>query len=148
MYEEVVRTNIAYILRLNNALIKQKNRQMASFDLTAIQSDVLMYILGNADKGEINQLDVQAMIRLTNPTVSGIIDRLEEKDFIKRIKSQKDARFRRLVPLPKGQQLMDVLIDSANKAEDELGKNMTEEEKIEVGRLLIIALNTSEDEVR
>ncbi|NLV49146.1 MAG: MarR family transcriptional regulator [Clostridiales bacterium] len=148
MYEEVVRTNIAYILRLNNALIKQKNRQMASFDLTAIQSDVLMYILGNADKGEINQLDVQAMFRLTNPTVSGIIDRLEEKDFIKRIKSQKDARFRRLVPLPKGQQLMDVLIDSANKAEDELVKNMTEEEKIEFGRLLIIALNTIEDEVR
>jgi len=148
MYEEVVRTNIAYILRLNNALIKQKNRQMASFDLTAIQSAVLMYILGNADKGEINQLDVQAMFRLTNPTVSGIIDRLEEKDFIKRIKSQKDARFRRLVPLPKGQQLMDVLIDSANKAEDELVKNMTEEEKIEFGRLLIIALNTIEDEVR
>ncbi len=144
--EAKIRKTIALIFRLNNALTKQKNKEKAKYDLTSIQADVLIYILLNADKGEINQLDIQAVFKLTNPTVSGIVDRLEEKDFIKRAKSQKDARFRRLLPMPKGQELLDVLTKSAHNAEEAFLVDMTETEKDEFERLLNIALKTVENE--
>ncbi len=146
MSEKAAKKNIGYIFRLNNALIKRKNREMGQYDLTSIQADVLVYILSNSEKGEINQLDIQSVFKLTNPTVSGIIDRLEEKDFIRRVKSQKDARFRRLVPMPKGEELYAVLLKCGTDAEAELVKNMTEEEAAEFNRLLKLALSTVEQQ--
>ena len=138
---------ISQVFRLNNALIKQKNRHMSNYNLTAIQADVLMYVLNNHESREINQLDVQAVFKLTNPTVSGIIDRLEEKEFIKRVRSEKDARYRRLVPLPKGEALYDDLRRSAAEAEAHLVKDMTPEEASEFCRLLKVALKTSEEDL-
>ena len=137
--------DINYIFRLNNALIKQKNRRMAEYGLTSIQADVLVFILMNYQKREVNQLDVQAVFKLTNPTVSGIVDRLEEKGFIKRVRSEKDARFRSLVALPKGIALDDTLRQSAAEAENYLVQNMSEAEQAEFERLLKVALDTVEE---
>jgi len=136
---------IVYVFRLNNALVKQKNRNMSAYNLTSIQGDVLMYILGNHKTREVNQLDIQAVFKLTNPTVSGIIDRLEEKEFVKRVRSEKDARYRRLVPLPKGEALYEDLRRSANEAEAQFAKDMTPEEAAEFKRLLQVALKTAEE---
>ena len=138
---------IVNVFRLNNALVKQKNRNMSVYNLTSIQAGVLMYILNHYKTREVNQLDIQAVFKLTNPTVSGIIDRLEEKEFIKRVRSEKDARYRRLVPLPKGEALYDDLRRSAAEAEAHLVKDMTPEEASEFCRLLKVALKTSEEDL-
>ncbi len=138
---------IVNVFRLNNALVKQKNRNMSVYNLTSIQAGVLMYILNHYKTQEVNQLDIQAVFKLTNPTVSGIIDRLEEKEFIKRVRSEKDARYRRLVPLPKGEALYDDLRRSAAEAEAHLVKDMTPEEAKEFQRLLKVALKTSEEDL-
>lgn len=138
--------DIGYIFRLNNALIKQKNRNMAEYGLTSIQADVLMFVLMSYQKREVNQLDVQAVFKLTNPTVSGIVDRLEEKGFIKRVRSEKDARFRSLVALPKGIALEETLRQRAAEAENFLVQKMTEAEQAEFERLLKVALDTVEEE--
>ena len=137
---------IVYVFRLNNALVKQKNRNMSVYNLTSIQAGVLMYILNNYQSREVNQLDIQAVFKLTNPTVSGIIDRLEEKEFIKRVRSEKDARYRRLLPLPKGEALYEDLCRSAMEAEANFTRDMTQEEATEFKRLLKVALKTAEEE--
>ena len=142
--ENKIRHNIGLIFMLNNALIKQKNKRMGKYDLTSIQADVLSYILFNSEKGEINQLDIQAVFKLTNPTVSGIVDRLEEKNFIKRTKSEKDARYRKLLPMPKGEELMQILVKSASDAEEAFMSDMDEEERNEFERLLLKAFKTVE----
>ena len=137
---------IVYAFRLNNALVKQKNRNLSVYNLTSIQADVLMYVLRNYQSREVNQLDIQAVFKLTNPTVSGIIDRLEEKEFIKRVRSEKDARYRRLVPLPKGEVLRDQLRSSASEAEKAIVADMTPEEADTFKRLLAVVLKTAEAE--
>lgn len=136
--------DIAYIFRLNNALIKQKNRRLAVYDLTSIQADVMVYLLSCYRTQEVNQLDIQRVFNLTNPTVSGIIDRLEEKGFVQRVRNEKDARYRRLIPLPKGEALEETLARSAAEAEAALVKDMTEAEQAEFQRLLEIAMKTAE----
>ncbi|MBR4692069.1 MAG: MarR family transcriptional regulator [Oscillospiraceae bacterium] len=135
---------IAHVFRLNNALIKQKNRRMSAYNLTAIQADVLMYVLKNSKLREINQLDVQDYLKLTNPTVSGIVDRLEEKEFIKRVRSERDARYRRLIPLPKGEALFEDLRRSAREAEENIVRDMSPEEAETFIRLIDVALETAE----
>jgi len=142
MPEEKRSRLIVNVFCLNNALVKQKNRRMAAYNLTSIQADVLMYVVGHYKTKEVNQLDVQSVFRLTNPTVSGIVDRLEEKEFIKRVRSERDARYRSLVPLPKGEELYEVLRHSAREAEEFFVKDMTPEEAAEFERLLKIATKT------
>jgi len=142
MAEEKRSRLIVNVFCLNNALVKQKNRRMAAYNLTSIQADVLMYVVGHYKTQEVNQLDIQSVFKLTNPTVSGIVDRLEEKEFIKRVRSERDARYRSLVPLPKGEELYEVLRHSAREAEEFFVKDMTPQEAAEFERLLKIATKT------
>jgi MarR family multiple gene transcriptional regulator MgrA len=136
--------NILAIFRLNNAIIKEKNRKLAPYELTSIQEDVLLYIMRNEGEKEINQLDIQAEFKLTNPTVSGIIDRLEVKGFVKRIRSGYDARYRRLVPQEKALTLLDTLLESSNESEEEILQGMAVKERKEFARLIGVALRNAE----
>ena len=146
MDEQQSKRNIQAIFRLNNALIKEKNRKMAKYNLTSIQADVLLYIMQNSSEREVNQLDLQSEFKLTNPTVSGIIDRLESKNFVKRVRSGHDARFRRLELLEKGIALHNELLDNSTEAEMELLAELSQKEKAEFERLLWIVLHSSEKE--
>ena len=133
------------IMRLSNALIKNRNKKLAEWDLTSIQSDVLLYILRNIGDGDVSQLDVQNFFKLTNPTVSGIVDRLEEKGFIRRMCSSKDARFRNLIPLQKAYDVRKILMDHRMLEEEHLIEGMSAEEAEEFRRLLLIALGNIEE---
>ena len=63
---------------INNAIEKERNRYLAEYDLTAAQSDVLRFVAtANARGIEINQVDIEKEFNLSNPTVTGILKRLE-----------------------------------------------------------------------
>lgn len=63
--------------------------QFRYIDLTASQG-ILISILWR--EGEMRISDLSKKIGLSNSTVSGIIDRLEKQDIVKRIRSQEDRR--------------------------------------------------------
>lgn len=63
--------------------------QFRYIDLTAPQG-ILISILWR--EGEMRISDLSKKIGLSNSTVSGIIDRLEKQDIVKRIRSQEDRR--------------------------------------------------------
>lgn len=69
------------------------NELFKQHDLTASQGFVLIYLL-KADKKqiEVTQRDIEKQFDISNPTVSGILDRLQSKELIERIVSQEDAR--------------------------------------------------------
>lgn len=133
--------NVRLMCQLGNALVKYRNKKATAFSLTAVQMDVAVFLIKNQDKDEINQLDVQRYLMLSHPAVTGILQRMEEKGFIKREQSSRDARYNCLHLTQKGLELEDVLIDNAAKAEKILTKNMTIEEEAELHRLLQIALD-------
>lgn len=57
-----------------------------------------MYILFNKDK-QINQREIEKKFNLSNPTVNGILNRLENKGLIKRISDEKDKRVKNIIAL-------------------------------------------------
>lgn len=75
----------------NNAL-KEEN-------ITKSQADVLRYLHMNKDE-RITQKDIERYFDISNPTVTGILNRLEAKDLIVRSVDSTDARVR-LVTLSK-----------------------------------------------
>lgn len=64
-------------------------REAARYDLTPAQASILMY-LEKADH-PVNQRELENYFRLSNPTVTGLMKRMEAKGFIRREISQADA---------------------------------------------------------
>ncbi len=133
--------NVRLICQLGNALVKHRNKKAAAFSLTSVQMDVMVFLLKNRQKDEINQLDVQKHLMLSHPAVTGIVQRLEEKGFLKREQSKRDARYNCLQLTQKALELEDVLKCNAPEAEKTILQNMTSLEQAELYRLLQIALD-------
>lgn len=74
----------------------QKNRfdeELEQVGLTAAQVQVLLYLLHNSGKGrEITAREIERRFHVSNPTVSGILKRLERKGFIVRVPGSIDKR--------------------------------------------------------
>ena len=81
----------AYIPMLHNQFKEQMNRLVDKIDLTTSQIHVLFYLRNRGDE-EVIQKDIEETFNLSNPTVTGIIKRLEAKEFVTRTVSSKDAR--------------------------------------------------------
>jgi len=133
--------NIRVICQLGNALVKYRNKKAATFNLTSVQMDIMVFLLKNQEKNEITQFDVQKYLMLSHPAITGIIKRLEEKGFLKRDHSASDARYNCLHLTQKVFELEDALAENALEAEKIVLKNMTSTEQAELHRLLRIALD-------
>lgn len=136
--------NVRMICQLGNSLVKYRNKKAEPFGLTSVQLDVVVFLLKNRERDEINQLDIQNYLMLTNPTVTGIVHRLEKKGFIRRGKSTRDARYNCLHPTSKALELEDTLQSNAVEAEKQLLQRMSGPERKEFSRLLKLAQSNME----
>lgn len=131
---------------LNNAITNEVNRNLMKFNLTAAQHEVLVYVFKNENKRDIFQKDVEKHLKLTNPTVTGIIKRLEEKDMIVRCASSGDARCKCLHVTEEGREVLHKCFHKGIlSVEAKLIKDMTEEDKITLKELLYKALKNLEE---
>ena len=74
----------------SNEIEQSMNARVTDVGLTAAQSHVLHYICRNS--GRVHQRDVEREFGLSHATVSGLIDRLESKGFLRRARGEADAR--------------------------------------------------------
>ena len=118
----------AYFKSITNALDRKFNRDLDQFDLTLSQASTLMFLHFNQDK-EISQIDIQNKFNLTNPTVTGILKRLELKGFICRTTSSSDGRRNIIRLTEKSAQLEQLLAQGIANAENQMTNGFTEEEK-------------------
>ena len=82
---------VGAMLKMTSREIEQNmNARVTELGLTAAQSHILHYICLNS--GSVHQRDVERTFGLTHATVSGIIDRMESKGFLKRERDPADGR--------------------------------------------------------
>ena len=91
--------HIGYLIKvISNQFRKLADAELEKYDLTASQFDVLMYLeRQNREGHEVMQKDIEKYFRISNPSVSGLISRLEQKGFVKRVRSEKDRRICHIV---------------------------------------------------
>lgn len=78
---------------LHSTLRENVDRNIKALELTTSQLDVLVCIAEQGG-GPVNQRKIEEELRLTNPTVTGILKRLEKKGFITRTVGATDRRYR------------------------------------------------------
>ena len=93
-----------YFSLIKKKMDKHMNEGLRKYDLTKSQRDVLGY-LHFTDKEIVIQKDIEEHFHISNPTVTGILNRLEQKGFIERKHNPKDKRVRAIVLTQKEQDL-------------------------------------------
>ena len=116
--------NIKLIYKL---IKKQIEKDTEELGLTCSQSGILIYILLNKET-PVNQRDIEREFNLSNPTVNGILNRLEKKDFIKRIISLEDKRVKNIIPLKKAEEFEIKLENFKNINNKIMIRNINEQE--------------------
>ena len=73
---------IGFIIKqVNNVYEKDLNERLKKIGITSSQCAVLDYLF-HTSKDEVSQRDVEKNLNLKNPTVTGILKRLDEKGYI------------------------------------------------------------------
>ena len=131
---------------LNGRITNKYNKNLVKFNLTCVQHEILCFINKNEKERDVFQKDIERCLKLTNPTVTGIIKRLEEKQMIVRCSSSIDARYKCLHLTEKGKDLICKSFKfGSNTIEKQLVNNMTGEEVKVLKDLLYIALKNMEE---
>ena len=86
------RMSVGFLLeQINNVYEKDLNQRLRTLGITASQCAVLDYLI-TSRKEEVNQKDIEKALNLKNPTVTGLLKRLDEKGFILIVPNNKDRR--------------------------------------------------------
>ena len=85
------------IKMVSNSFERDLTNNVNNIGLTSSQCNILGYLEENSDR-EINPVDIERDLNLKRSTVTGILQRLEEKGFIDLVaSSSKDKRFKKIV---------------------------------------------------
>lgn len=122
---------------VSNYMDMNSNNNLAEINMTRSQMGALVYVFVNTRKGkEVNQVDIEREFNLKNPTVTGILNRLEEKEYIKRVPSSKDKRYKKIELTDSGRKIVECGKVKSDEMEDKLLSVLEDSEKEELKRLL------------
>lgn len=135
----------AYIKSIGLACEWNFNKDLKEFDLTSVQLSIVRYLVEHKDE-VIYQKDIENEFCLKNSTVSGILKRLEAKDYIKRETGIDDSRYKSITLKEKGLNLNFELIRRIDAFEAKLLKNFSDDEKNHLIDYLIRIYNNARGE--
>ena len=100
---------------------------LEAMDLTASQGRIMGYLAHQSDPP--CPRDIEEEFHLSHPTVSGLLSRLEKKDFLELRPDPTDRRCKRIFLLPKGYACLNTMHQTILSNENRLVADFTEEEK-------------------
>lgn len=125
------------LVRLGNAVTYYRNIKMQEYGLTSAQGDVIRAILHEPG---ITAAELKKKLGLSQSTVAGILERLENKGLLAKKLVDGDARKMSLVPTARGLELEEMLKQTALDTQQRMTEGMSPEEQTEFDRLLEMAL--------
>ena len=117
-----------YVHRINRQYEKLRVLELQQYDLTASQFDVLFWSFRRQDRDKLEtmQKDIERYFRISNPSVSGIISRLEQKGYVVRTRSEQDRRIWYIRPTEKARGIQKSLWEAHLETEDRLRREYGE----------------------
>jgi DNA-binding MarR family transcriptional regulator len=121
-------------------LEKNMNQKLKEFNLTKSQLDIMKFLELNKNR-KVIQKDLENYFRISNPTVTGLLNRLEQKDLIVRKKSETDKRVHYIEATPKAELLKERLHQTGLDTDRLLLENFSSEEITQLNTLLTKLMN-------
>lgn len=123
-----------YIRILHGCTDQIMSTAVARMDLTPVQSRIMGYLAHRPEPPCAK--DVEEAFQLSHPTVSGILSRLEKKDFVEFRPDPADRRCKRIYVLEKGWEHIEQIHRVIRENEERIVSGFTEEEKEQFASLL------------
>ena len=120
---------IGFIVKqINNVYEKELNERLRKIGITSSQCAVLDYLF-RTSKEEVSQRDVEKNLNLKNPTVTGILKRLDEKGYILCVPNANDRRKKNIYLTEKAYDIQRRMDADRRKLDRELTRGMTKREE-------------------
>lgn len=119
------------ITQLSRRIDSGMNRTLEKFGLTQSQLRVLLYIRSREREGDdkIYQKDIEKCLMLSNPAVSGILQRLESKGLAERRVSFSDCRHKEIHTTEQARELEEMMLRYRSVHEEMLMEGISAEER-------------------
>lgn len=122
------RITIGFLIKqINNVYEKDFNKILKSIGITSSQCEVLDYLF-HSSKENITQRDIERHLNLKNPTVTGLLKRLDEKGFILSVPSAADKRCKNIFLTEKAYDIQKKMEAGRKKSDRQLTRGMTKKE--------------------
>ena len=122
--EPIVLTHLKMVDHLAKRIGDEHLKQI---DLTHSQADVIVLLAHESDK-VFRQRDIERALNYSNPTVTGLMNRLEQKGFIVRGVDPEDSRARIISLTDKALEVVEEIYQSIRQLEQMLLEDFSEEE--------------------
>lgn len=123
-----------YIRILHGCTDQIMSTAVVRMDLTPVQSRIMGYLAHRPEPPCAK--DVEEAFQLSHPTVSGILSRLEKKDFVEFRPDPADRRCKRIYVLEKGWEHIEQIHRVIRENEERIVSGFTDEEKEQFASLL------------
>lgn len=123
-----------YIRILQGCTDQIMSTAVARMDLTPVQSRIMGFLAHRPEPPCAK--DVEEAFQLSHPTVSGILSRLEKKDFVEFRPDPADRRCKRIYVLEKGWEHIEQIHCVIRENEERIVSGFTEEEKEQFASLM------------
>lgn len=123
------------IKQINNVFEKDLNEKLKGIGITSSQCAVLDFLFHTSIE-EISQRDVEKHLSLKNPTVTGLLKRLDEKGFILCVPNASDKRKNTIFLTEKAYDIQRRMEADRKKMDKVLTRGMTKKEVESLNRYL------------
>mgnify|MGYP000895615081 FL=1 len=113
-------------LHQQSTLVFVQRTQEAGFDVTPIQFAALDAI---SNEPGLDQATLAEQIAYDRATIGGVIERLEQKGWVRRVVSERDRRARELSLTPEGQRILKALLPVVRDLQDDILPSLTEADR-------------------
>lgn len=120
---------------VNNTFEREMNNTILEIGLTSSQCHILKYLQENKDR-EVYPIDIENKFHFKRPTVTGLLKRLEDKEFIEIRAGEKDKRYKCIVLTKKSNEVSAMMKKNMQETEKRLCNGITAKEKDETRRIL------------
>ena len=134
---------INYLLTTSQHRVFQEvSKRLEPFDVTPVHLGVLY---GRWKGYKTTPKEIAAELKLENSTISGILDRMEKKDLLKRQVSIEDRRYIEVVLTEKGAALEKPVLDTIDTANIDILADIPDEEQQILKKNLRLLAGLEED---
>ena len=124
--------------QLSIAFENNLQREAGRYGLTPAQASILIYL--EAADHPVNQRELEYYFKLSNPTVTGLMKRMESKGFINRVANPEDGRSKYIELTPKALEVSSSVRSNLLALESHMMQDLSSEEEAVFHELLVRVL--------
>ena len=129
------RQAISYLMKLITDRLSALFLERAELPLTAAQSRVVMYLEARGG-GPLAQKDIEQYLNVSHTTAKGLLQRLEEKGFVRTAFDGTDGRVKHIYLTDKAHLCRDELAEHIDALSDRMLDGLTQQEELQLFDLL------------